>query len=252
MARHANKLKGYNNPFAIRLRELMLDSEQKTTQEELATAIGCSRQAISQYMDGTSVPNIDKLLGICDFFDISCDYLLGLTEVKTRDDDLRFVCEYTGLNEESVYTLKESRNKICSICDTINSFFSEKCRYYFFQVCDMFTEYRFFCNMTNDSLEKLIKKYDDSKLDFSKADTKNIKLDYLNDKGMKDIEIICNQYVQYDEYNGQKELIVFNIIKNMVKLIEKENEEALTLFRNTLDKNRTVIKRITQISRKLY
>ena len=106
MAKQASKLKGYDNIFSQRLRALM--KERSVKQSILAKKAGCSRQAVSQYIDGSSVPNIDKLLSIADFFDVSADYLLGRTNAKTTDKDLRFICEYTGLSENTIMTLHNS------------------------------------------------------------------------------------------------------------------------------------------------
>lgn len=95
----ASKLKGYDNVFAQRLRDLM--ENKHITQETLAAKAGCSRQSISQYMDGTSVPNVDKLLSIAEYFGVSTDYFLGLSDTPTNDKDLQFVCDYLGLTEKS-------------------------------------------------------------------------------------------------------------------------------------------------------
>ena len=102
----ASKLKGYDNVFAQRLRELM--EEKRITQETLATKAGCSRQSISQYMDGTSVPNVDKLLSIAEYFGVSTDYFLGLSDTPTNDKDLQFVCDYLGLTDKAVEMLKHT------------------------------------------------------------------------------------------------------------------------------------------------
>lgn len=99
MAKQASKLKGYDNVFAQRLRTLM--EKRHFTQDTLAEKAGCSRQAISQYMDGSSAPNVDKLLSIAKFFNVSTDYLLGLSDTPTSDKDLQFVCDYLGLTEKS-------------------------------------------------------------------------------------------------------------------------------------------------------
>ena len=106
MAKQASKLNGYDNIFAQRLRALM--KERSVKQSILAEKAGCSRQAVSQYIDGSSVPNVDKLLSIADFFDVSADYLLGRTNAKTTDKDLRIICEYTGLSENTIMTLHNS------------------------------------------------------------------------------------------------------------------------------------------------
>ncbi|VUZ27411.1 helix-turn-helix domain-containing protein [Acetobacterium wieringae] len=97
------KFTGYDSVFATRLRELM--SGNGTTQKDLAGVTGITRQAISQYMDGSVQPNIEKLYKICDFFEVSSDYLLGVSDVKSIDLDTKAISEKTGLSEKAVEIL---------------------------------------------------------------------------------------------------------------------------------------------------
>lgn len=143
MAKQASKLKGYDNIFAQRLRALM--KERSVTQDILAEKAGCSRQAVSQYMDGSSAPNVDKLLSIADFFNVSADYLLGRTNAETTDKDLRFVCEYTGLSENAVSTLCELHDPVnvlhlvpCDIVPLVDFLISDMC----FRLTDESCAYR--------------------------------------------------------------------------------------------------------------
>ena len=46
------------------------------SQEELANEIGVSRQAVSKWESGQSVPDIEKLLCLSDFYNVSLDYLV--------------------------------------------------------------------------------------------------------------------------------------------------------------------------------
>ena len=46
------------------------------SQEQLAEHLGVSRQAISKWESGSSMPESDKLIAICDYFDVSLDYLM--------------------------------------------------------------------------------------------------------------------------------------------------------------------------------
>ena len=93
--------------FPARLRSLMnqgIDGK-RVTQQDLAAATGYTRQAISLYLDGSVLPNVEKLCAIAEFFSVSADYLLGLTDTSTTDKDVSFICEYTGLNEDTVQFL---------------------------------------------------------------------------------------------------------------------------------------------------
>ena len=77
------RFKGRDSIFATRLRKCMGDS--KTIQEKLAKVTGITRQAIAQYCDGSVMPNIEKLYLFAEYFKVSTDYLLGLTDIKERD-----------------------------------------------------------------------------------------------------------------------------------------------------------------------
>lgn len=102
----------YDSAFATRLRKLI--EENNISKNQLSEEIGVSRQAISQYCDGSTIPNADKLLKIAEFFNVSLDYLVGRTENFTTDNELRFVCDYTGLNEEAIQKLQKLKG-FCSV-----------------------------------------------------------------------------------------------------------------------------------------
>lgn len=52
------------------------------SQEELAEVLNVSRQTISKWETGQSQPDLDKLLPLCELFEISADELLGKEIVK--------------------------------------------------------------------------------------------------------------------------------------------------------------------------
>ena len=91
---------GYYTPFATRLRELIDDAG--IPQSALAEHIGVTRQAISTYSLGVSVPDIDKFEGIADFFEVSTEYLLGRTDIKKADASKQAAAEYLGLSEDAI------------------------------------------------------------------------------------------------------------------------------------------------------
>lgn len=93
----------YNAVFAVRLRALL--DEHKVTITTLANELGVSRQAVSQYADGSTQPNGEKLVLIAKYFGASTDYLLGLSDVQTPDADVQAIHEKTGLNEEAIKRL---------------------------------------------------------------------------------------------------------------------------------------------------
>lgn len=100
----------YNDPFPTNLRHLM--KEKKITQDVLAQKLGVkNRQSVTGYIDGSTVPTIDKVVSLADFFGVSSDYLLGLSDIRTNDKDLTGVCEYTGLTTDAVWNLRVLSDK---------------------------------------------------------------------------------------------------------------------------------------------
>ena len=58
---------------------------------------------------------VDRLCVLADFYGVSTDYLLGITDIPTMDMSIRAICNYTGLTEASVnflhfYISKEQNN----------------------------------------------------------------------------------------------------------------------------------------------
>lgn len=100
----------YNDPFPSRLRELM--ESKGVRQEDLTSVLGVkSRQSVTGYIDGGTVPTGDKILALARYFHVSCDYLLGLTNVTAPDTELQAVCDYTGLSEQAVNNLHKEAQK---------------------------------------------------------------------------------------------------------------------------------------------
>ncbi len=61
--------------FSERLIDLMKNN--KLTKQALANYLGISRPAVSQFTNAVNMPNLNTLLDIANYFDVSIDYLLG-------------------------------------------------------------------------------------------------------------------------------------------------------------------------------
>jgi len=66
--------------FGLRLKTLRL--AKSLTQKQLAEKLDIGKGAISAYEQNTMYPSIDVLIKICQFFNVSADFLLGLSETK--------------------------------------------------------------------------------------------------------------------------------------------------------------------------
>lgn len=89
--------------FADRL--VKLRESRGVTQQTLADDLEITRQSLSLYEKAQRTINIDLLVKIAKYFNVSTDYLLGLNDNATTDIELKAVCYYTGLNEKSVHLL---------------------------------------------------------------------------------------------------------------------------------------------------
>lgn len=94
--------KGENNIFSVRLKELMRGN---ITQQQLADVLNVKRQTISLYLNGVSLPPIEKVVEIANYFNVSADYLIGLSSIKSTETSIKEMCEYTGLTERALQVL---------------------------------------------------------------------------------------------------------------------------------------------------
>ena len=67
------------NTFAKRLKELRL--AKGMTLKEVSGQFGITLGAYAHYEQGIREPSYDLLARICDFFDVSSDYLIGRTDI---------------------------------------------------------------------------------------------------------------------------------------------------------------------------
>lgn len=76
-------------------------------QEVLAGYFGFNRSHISKLENGERTISIDILKTMAEKLDVSADYLLGLSNCESRNEDYKMICECTGLNDTSVKVLEE-------------------------------------------------------------------------------------------------------------------------------------------------
>ena len=74
-------------------------------QKELAEHLGVTANTVSYYLSGERCPDIDKLIEISRFLNVSTDFLLGLSDVKSTNIEVKSICDYTGLSEMAVAKL---------------------------------------------------------------------------------------------------------------------------------------------------
>lgn len=66
--------------FGERLKDLRLERNLK--QKDVAKGLGVSQAAVARWEANLQIPNIDILYKVAIFFDVSADFLLGLTDYE--------------------------------------------------------------------------------------------------------------------------------------------------------------------------
>lgn len=77
-----------------------LREEANISQRCLADAIGVSQQSINKYENHNIEPDIDTLISIADYFEVSVDYLIGHSDLRRK------------LEPTSAYDLNQSEGRL--------------------------------------------------------------------------------------------------------------------------------------------
>ena len=106
-----------NNNFAENLRKIR--KENNLSQEDLAEKLGVSRQAISKWESASAYPEMDKIIALCDLFNLNIDDLLhkDIKEIKGEenarknlnkyiDDFLKFITDTVNLFSNMTFKSK--------------------------------------------------------------------------------------------------------------------------------------------------
>ncbi|MGG3773061.1 helix-turn-helix domain-containing protein [Heyndrickxia faecalis] len=77
-----------------------LRKQKGLSQYELADRLGYSRGQIANYEQGKREPDYETLRKIADFFDVTTDYLLGRTDIRTLNEEDDSLAEINKLIKE--------------------------------------------------------------------------------------------------------------------------------------------------------
>ena len=91
-----------------------LRTRHNMSQQKLAENLNLSRELLSNYEQGRREPDYNTLILISNFFDVSVDYILGVTEVEKRllhesvsDKYNHLMTDISGLSKESLAELEK-------------------------------------------------------------------------------------------------------------------------------------------------
>ena len=98
--------------FNVRLKQLR--QKHRLTQGDLANILALKPTAISNYESSRNEPSFEKLIALSRYFNVSCDYLLGITDAyfpvsgEVIDKDIvEFFNLYQQLDHESNEMIRE-------------------------------------------------------------------------------------------------------------------------------------------------
>ena len=67
-----------NNVFCKRLKEVR--AEKGVSQAQVGKALGLAQNTVAGYENGVREPNLEIVIALCRYYQVSADYLLGLTD----------------------------------------------------------------------------------------------------------------------------------------------------------------------------
>lgn len=169
-----------------------------TTQQELADAVGVSREIIQHWERGSRQIKAGHLCKLARHFGVSVDYLLGLTKALSSEPNKRNAEEYTMLSPDSISRIREAictRNALGGKKEVLEWFFSSG---FFLEILIAAENYKNACEKGDGSNKYLT-------LDYSQLNTNDImfrvaKAEILETmfRMMRDIEKMCETGVKED------------------------------------------------------
>ena len=185
-----------------RLKQLRIKNGLK--QQELADMFGLSSGTISFYESEQRKPDIDFIVAIAKYFDVSTDYLLGLTNAIDKENI--DISKVTGLNDFSLtileQSLKETNNVAAEVIDTV--------------ICG--GDFLRFVNLINDKKEKK------PTIDIDWSDICDKKLSDIFDMDIEQRTTILNMLFPMNRFNayGLRELEIEKYIDSIAKRLKEK------------------------------
>ena len=192
-----------------RLKQLRIKNGLK--QQELANMFGLSSGTISFYESEQRKPDIDFIVAVAKYFDVSTDYLLGLTNATDKENI--DISKVTGLNDFSLtileQSLKETNNAAAEVIDTV--------------ICG--GDFLRFVNLINDKKEKK------PTIDIDWSDICDKKLSDIFDMDIEQRTTILNMLFPMNRFNVC-ELRELEIEKYIDSIAKRLKEKYLNLVKS--------------------
>ena len=112
--------------FGERLKDIL--EEKDITQTQLAKALGFSAQAINRWCNNITEPDINTIIKLSHYLEISTDYLLGGNGINKNEEDIKEKLVFKNLLIKAGY-LKENEKISNEDIDTILEFIKTNKKY---------------------------------------------------------------------------------------------------------------------------
>lgn len=248
--------------FSVIAKRLKEAREQSgITQDEVSNLllekydVSISTSSIKNYEIEHSTPgrpmrvgsmSTEVLQGLSELYGVSSDYLLGLTDIKTKDTELAAVCEYTGLDEEAVLKLSDFKEQeemypgVSNVLSHISNFLANANETFF----DMLDEYIGQAFLATD-IQKRYPNFDLTQKSFWYDMTGNGEIDIDEIKKANDsvIEILKNNHP----------FILFKMQKELSEFVEKYAARCVKeiSFEEYMKKRREMVKQSERVVKQL-
>lgn len=103
---------GLRETFAMRIKALR--EKKGLSCVQLAKELGVSSASLGYYERKERVPDIEVLNMFCKYYNVSADYLMGLSDVASLDIEKQKVANYLGLSEKAVDEIKKQTDNFLS------------------------------------------------------------------------------------------------------------------------------------------
>lgn len=82
-----------------------LREEKDIKQEQLSKILNVQRSNISKYETGKILLREDQIINLCNFFNVSADYLLGLSSIKNSTNTEKEILDLLGIDKQKYANL---------------------------------------------------------------------------------------------------------------------------------------------------
>lgn len=212
--------------FGKRLYQLR--KNRKMSAEQVAEKVVTSRVTMQKYEKGKTRPDIQMLNKLADFFNVSADFLLGRNPYPTATLEIAKMCEYTGLNPESIKLLHSYSTKL-EFTSVLNFILSSNYKILLLKFCIEINTYKNLSELLDEHNEKYINALNSFQPNRDKEIAKEInQRHYFEDQktisGKKITRFI--QQIALDYSNGKPSKNIKHTDKSddMITLLHKKRE----------------------------